>query len=123
MTPRPPRSTRPDTLFPYTTHFLACYHRGSLPFCSLIATGDSLINTCPPAPEVGQIPLDRRARDLPEIVRTRDIALQRAAKTDYAGKADPGHPGSFRHADTGVCGVKTLRGCPDRKSTRLNSSH
>src|SRR3546814_4681457 len=88
-------------------------HRGAIPCCSLIATGDSLIHTCPPAPEVGQIPLDRRARDRPEIVRTRDIALQRAAKTDYAGKADPGHPGSFRHADTGVCGVKTLRGCPD----------
>src|SRR3546814_16043983 len=81
-------------------------HRGAIPCCSLIATGDSLIHTCPPAPEVGQIPLDRRARDRPEIVRTRDIALQRAAKTDYAGKADPGHPGSFRHADTGVCGVK-----------------
>src|SRR3546814_12564947 len=100
MIRRPPRSKLTDTLCPYTTRFRS-----------------------PPAPEVGQIPLERRARDRPEIVRTRDIALQRAAKTDYAGKADPGHPGSFRHADTGVCGVKTLRGCPDRKSTRLNSSH
>src|SRR3546814_16360203 len=72
-------------------------HRGAIPCCSLIATGDSLIHTCPPAPEVGQIPLDRRARDRPEIVRTRDIALQRAPKTDYAGKPDPGPPGRVPH--------------------------
>src|SRR3546814_17501479 len=71
-------------------------YRGAIPCCSLIATGDSLIHTCPPAPEVGQIPLDRLARDRPEIVRPRDIALKRAAKTDYAGKADPGHQGRDR---------------------------
>src|SRR3546814_20399661 len=90
---RPPRSTRTDTLFPYTTLFLSADqpHRGAVP--------DIEPGTCVQAPEIGLIRprrqrlgavitarIDRIARERERLIaQVRDIG--RAALARPVGRA------------------------------------
>src|SRR3546814_13523102 len=95
MIRRPPRSTRTDTLFPYTTLFRSCDTPGDQ---------QRLVTRKPIAP-----------------VGTMDLIVERAAAHQDEGRIadkrrDP------RHA-IGVGGADMRVERLDRKSTRLNSSH
>src|SRR3546814_16510909 len=96
---RPPRSTRTDTLFPYTTLFRAL---GSVP--SPAASG--LLEYTFAAERVERAPL----RGIRLVV-----ALRHAGIADQIGFAR--HPASFTNGR-----IRWWKQ-EDRKSTRLNSSH
>src|SRR3546814_15038874 len=95
MIRRPPRSTRTDTLFPYTT---------------LFRSGGEPLRALETAPE----PADgRRPAAEPGIPSFRPGRMRITAR----GRVPPhGHIGEERHRKAATEGV-------DRKSTRLNSSH
>src|SRR3546814_13594673 len=98
MIRRPPRSTRTDTLFPYTTLF-----RSESGLLDLLRASSQLVTLAdkPPATAIG---LRRRAED--DIGR-----LQTALRSEgyYDATIDLSIDGDARPVD--------------RKSTRLNSSH
>src|SRR3546814_7578869 len=100
MIRRPPRSTRTDTLFPYTTLFRSVHGKGKIE-CSGIARQRQNI-----AARRKQIDLVRKQIDLDVVEK-----LQRGAGVFLRFK-QVAHP---------VVGTR-LR-TVDRKSTRLNSSH
>src|SRR3546814_16388112 len=107
MIRRPPRSTRTDTLFPYTTLFRS----GGDPQAQF---GRDLAH-----PRLGQ----RAEREAQEIElrgggREQEIALV-ARRIDRAVQF--GAIGAFDTAD--VMTGRARVGAQDRKSTRLNSSH
>src|SRR3546814_4272077 len=115
MIPRPPRSTRTDTLFPYTTLFRS---GGRCRFTPRGCVGH------PPAPAfagataVGNVRLP--ARDLIEI-ELDDLRRRRAAiHLDLlrAVGIGRGHRGADAPAAIALFEIDQ-----DRKSTRLNSSH
>src|SRR3546814_18315688 len=93
MIRRPPRSTRTDTLFPYTTLFRS----QSLAGCSRrdYRTGDEFSNA--------------RAREEGGVRLLQDEAERRTRCV---------RPGDDRARLRGACASR-----PDRKSTRLNSGH
>src|SRR3546814_17385773 len=98
MIRRPTRSTRTDTLFPYTTLFRS-------------------------VPEVAQ-----RVEQRLEVVLAGDGVVPGRHPVRHAGEAGGGHVGG-EHPEGGgpaleqVLHRRVLVGGPDRKSTRLNSSH
>src|SRR3546814_15606362 len=101
MIRRPPRSTRTDTLFPYTTLFRSHeeYARAGAPragscFVGLSHAGPTLIARGTP---------EQQAFHLPRILRGDTVWCQ--------GFSEPG-------AGSDLAALGT-----DRKSTRLNSSH
>src|SRR3546814_16189111 len=98
MIRRPPRSTRTDTLFPYTTLFRSRRHRRESGRTIRIATSACGRPAAPPA---------HRAR-------------RRRARSDHAPSAAPPPRASHRGAAGAIAGAAPV---PDRKSTRLNSSH
>src|SRR3546814_18919863 len=95
MIPRPPRSTRTDTLFPYTTLFRSHPERE---FGGAAPADQPLLAPQGPHPENALAPVFGMKADV--IDRTRP--WHRA------------HDRDLRPVDVGR---------PDRKSTRLNSSH
>src|SRR3546814_10673671 len=103
MIRRPPRSTRTDTLFPYTTLFRSDVVRDRLELGVLGAVD-----------EVGLVlalhRLVGRDRDDAEVVDLVELA--------GLGHRRTGHPGELL-----VQAEVVLQGDRDRKSTRLNSSH
>src|SRR3546814_9800943 len=111
MIRRPPRSTRTDTLFPYTTLFRAL---------ELDAVVDG---------EGEQLRPVARARGRPVQVVERCVMAQRllnAALGEEVLQLRPG--GTLRRAQQagdrkGAAGVGPGAAGLDRKSTRLNSSH
>src|SRR3546814_7169982 len=110
MIRRPPRSTRTDTLFPYTTLFRSLSGERPMPDDVKIKLPDyekSGVNMCPGHGTGGRKPTN-------------------AALKQLAGHGDPGMFGRmFAHLPP--LDVPVLRRGPrasrDRKSTRLNSSH
>src|SRR3546814_7989094 len=117
MIRRPPRSTRTDTLFPYTTLFRsfdrqgrACYGAGIRSGALLDALG-LLFGRWHFAPQDG-------ASLLRELTRIKSVEIGKPL----------GEYWYFEHADEGVDPVPSVEIAgnviaPDRKSTRLNSSH
>src|SRR3546814_2313766 len=110
MIRRPPRSTRTDTLFPYTTLFRSLVH--------LALVDQPVDRRCPIGRVGGQA---HRADDLVALSAPRSAVWER-----------PDHrPLPVRVADHDICGaegiatraVALLGQQVDRKSTRLNSSH
>src|SRR3546814_18550600 len=104
MIPRPPRSTRTDTLFPYTTLFRSL--RGVRLAADLDRLPVDILR--PPERELDQPGPHRRVghlvdQDEPAQIPIIAIALEHDAAIGV----------DFRHADI----------VQDRKSTRLNSSH
>src|SRR3546814_19643085 len=90
MIRRPPRSTRTDTLFPYTTLFRSVLKKGG---CSRGCSGFAL-----------------HGLGVAKAARSKQI---NRAGVELAGRTAPRAVQSFR--------LKQPH--PDRKSTRLNSSH
>src|SRR3546814_4456958 len=112
MVRRPPRSTRPDTLFPYTTLFRSRFQRVAQPGADRV--GDRDVGDHAGAEER----LLSREGAVDELVDDdegagREILAQRA---DGAERHDLGDAGALQGVDVGT-------GVQDRKSTRLNSSH
>src|SRR3546814_13882240 len=97
MIRRPPRATRTDTLFPYTTLFRSSEWRDRK--IRRVEVSDNRLHRAQP--------LDGAATDEDIVVLVGGIALRLAR---------PGEHGAFRAPLTGI-------GPRDRKSTRLNSSH
>src|SRR3546814_9976797 len=121
MIRRPPRSTRTDTLFPYTTLFRSAARRRplarrgglrlGLPDPQLAARARAGVRWVRGEPDRLQPPVDVR--------RPRGFAARVVLKTPPPAGAmfslrPP--PGSARSATA-------IRAARDRKSTRLNSSH
>src|SRR3546814_5229454 len=104
MIRRPPRSTRTDTLFPYTT----------------------LFRSPPDLPNLVLAPGSRGLGD-PRVGRTRAAHLRKLHEDpDHAWRrADANDPGRVRDQAAGAAGTGDGRPADDadRKSTRLNSSH
>src|SRR3546814_15790363 len=99
MRRRPPRSTRTDTLFPYTTLFRSVAHLGRSQLAQHLVAG------CIALDHVG---------DEPGVVL--DVARRRVDAEHLEAQADElrGH---------GPAEATEAEDEEDRKSTRLNSSH
>src|SRR3546814_3907714 len=112
MLRRPPRSTRTDTLLPYTT---------------LCRSGEAAGAALQPADviDIGLAALGIDARQLPAVDRAPDVlALEASAGgRERAGRARGHHRAVWRDiaARAALVGHRNL--ARDRKSTRLNSSH
>src|SRR3546814_12896239 len=125
MIRRPPRSTRTDTLFPYTTLFRSC------------------VSVWPKETELGrkrQIDQSNCNKDYscvkgfcPSFITVLDAEPRKPKVSALAGEAQTDLPepvlaalsdGAFNIMVSGIggTGVVTI-GALDRKSTRLNSSH
>src|SRR3546814_14121341 len=97
----PPRSTRTDTLFPYTTLFRSVQHGAAIDDGAIIEMADHLASNETVMRALAQLDFDGR-----ETTRDRVEASLDAAIVDGEDDFD-----SFDAFDR------------DRKSTRLNSSH
>src|SRR3546814_2143020 len=114
MRRRPPRSTRTDTLFPYTTLFRSCCRGGDV---------DAVdpVDLRPAEPEVRRRHRRRRAGQDHRDTEHEHDALSPGAPAP-TGWSDRGHRGATLPATNPRLTV-TPGPRADRKSTRLNSSH
>src|SRR3546814_7979286 len=113
MIRRPPRSTRTDTLFPYTTLFRSRF--GPRQRAQLSGTARALVA------DAHRLPSRRRCR----AKRLAGTARARRQVNDNAGAGGALHL-SFRTRDRPWETTRrsaSLQRRADRKSTRLNSSH
>src|SRR3546814_19439501 len=100
MIRRPPRSTRTDTLFPYTT----------------------LFRSAPARVDRRVVPCGAPARLT--VVRGNEAALRIVAhQPAQMREQGGGHRAAHRNADAGAPESRAGFANGDRKSTRLNSSH
>src|SRR3546814_15354360 len=118
MTRRPPRSTRTDTLFPYTTLFRSGYF--------VDRTGYSMLRRATPryrtTPTSGRGTNYYRAT-LGEIAAQDATNEMMRSRFDFR-RASRWHSIRIDHDDTAVVNGIDIDLVPaDRKSTRLNSSH
>src|SRR3546814_16226050 len=104
MIRRPPRSTRTDTLFPYTTLFRSLDDEFRLSRAFGLHTGRQLVQD---VVRKAQLQLDGVALNLSAVTHADQVQLALEA---------------LAHADNHV-GHQSAHGARDRKSTRLNSSH
>src|SRR3546814_9476266 len=102
MIRRPPRSTRTDTLFPYTTLFRSIQPVAFIAACTFLDAGEC------------QAGFRGNGFDLGKQIVDRLVAVARHADTP-SGRDQ-------RANDMRAC-VRLARSWRDRKSTRLNSSH
>src|SRR3546814_1890929 len=109
MIRRPPRSTRTDTLFPYTTLFRSLPQRGA----EITRSGGG-------GPE-GAGALALRGCSFTGIHKAVGIEIDPAA--DRRTSVARGDAPRARRGAAEARGVAERPGCGDRKSTRLNSSH
>src|SRR3546814_10331972 len=113
MIRRPPRSTRTDTLFPYTTLFRS--KRRILPAIDL---ENDLVCAIQPRLVVS----DRGGRDQRSIFP--DARNFDDGCIEFAQKALPGHGSDLAQMHIEIVHLARIDLIPgDRKSTRLNSSH
>src|SRR3546814_11117894 len=112
MTRRPPRSTRTDTLFPYTTLFRSMTKTASNP-AGLLR-------------EVFTSGTDDPQNIEPTLLTLLDQGLLDQAMGELADEADVGDPHAtwlWRFIYQSCCLYTDEQPDGDRKSTRLNSSH
>src|SRR3546814_19165534 len=118
MIRRPPRSTRTDTLFPYTTLFRSYRYRAA-PAEALRHLRRSI------QPGVANADRCRRVRDIPHAFRPAYRSGTQRQSACTGSLMVPKMPAmiltSVAAAAIGL--VAYLYGPGDRKSTRLNSSH
>src|SRR3546814_2022945 len=115
MIRRPPRSTRTDTLFPYTTLFRSCP--------SSPRKADERENRASPRPGPVQELYYHRVEHLPPAYSRSAKSMEVASMEDHAGY---GQFCPVAMASEVLCRRWTtlvIRELLDRKSTRLNSSH
>src|SRR3546814_6602267 len=105
MIRRPPRSTRTDTLFPYTTLFRA------FPTNDFLVDPTALLNSLMPV--IGSLPT-------PDLLT--NLAQLGGARFPGANTAVPSFLKTYRGYGA-IQPHQTIPGYQDRKSTRLNSSH
>src|SRR3546814_3564054 len=118
MIRRPARSTRTDTLFPYTTRFRSHNyrrrngHRQSLTLLRITAIGDA--KKAAPKKEAAPKAEAAPAAEAKAAPAKKEAAPKKAAapKAEAADKAPAKKPAAKKAAPK-----------KDRKSTRLNSSH
>src|SRR3546814_15251748 len=119
MDRRPPRSTRTDTLFPYTTLFRSEEEAG------LAELGGGLLRLAPVAAEdVGALHLqhaDRALRQGPAILV--DDAQLDPGQGEADGAGDALAVERVRGVHRRLGHAVALEDAIDRKSTRLHSSH
>src|SRR3546814_1783863 len=110
MKRRPPRSTRTDTLFPYTTLFRS---NGA---CSL-PNGDGLNGNCNVKPESAKnYEIGVKAEVAGGRLLLSAAAFRNERDSYRVNSGDPTLPDQVLDGHSRVDGI-------DRKSTRLNSSH
>src|SRR3546814_15268503 len=109
MVPRPPRSTRTDTLFPFTTLFRSHF---LLPESGLSIVGEHFL----------PIRYGLMSRDLGPVTRAMS---HEQALGQCRGWLRANHISPVAHSDTAgaAAWVADSDEVGDRKSTRLNSSH
>src|SRR3546814_7160006 len=115
MIRRPPRSTRTDTLFPYTTLFRSPYHPA--PWNMAVHADDS---------QTAVVRISRHCRS--GNTAPHQPAWRGDSRGDLAG---PGGPDRLRGDELAIllsergplAGDQPTLSLIDRKSTRLNSSH
>src|SRR3546814_12891360 len=109
MIRRPPRSTRTDTLFPYTTLFRSLAGAIGADDADAVAALDAK----------GEVADDGAAGETFGYM----VGDDHRFRTDVVvGKAELGNAGAADHRGAGGAHFHQLFE-PDRKSTRLNSSH
>src|SRR3546814_16642188 len=101
MIRRPPRSTRTDTLFPYTTLFRSHAQRGVI--------------------DRDRLPVERQ-RSIGPVDREREIEARAEGKLFERTRHRFGRAAPEREIDPRA-GLEIAEVDRDRKSTRLNSSH
>src|SRR3546814_17047869 len=99
----PPRSTRTDTLFPYTT---------------LFRSGETLAIV--QSRDAAQIAADRTAADARSVLAQRTLARERHL---YEQKATARADYEQAQAEAAAAAAEARRAQVDRKSNRLNSRH
>src|SRR3546814_3477123 len=118
MIRRPPRSTRTDTLFPYTTLFRSpaarrkARRRSALPPSARSPRGIFELRDAFAADRLDDARQHRYALAEPVQLFLRDAIMFRVARL---------HIGFLQLLEH--CAVTLMLARPDRKSTRLNSSH
>src|SRR3546814_5265450 len=111
MTPRPPRSTRTDTLVPYTTLFRS----GSIQPLVVQPRERRLVQLPGIHDAVAGQPLDDHLHEA-DLLAGVEILVQELAKGFLGGAAVKAYQRADEHGQRPVA-------AKDRKSTRLNSSH
>src|SRR3546814_7645824 len=138
MIRRPPRSTRTDTLFPYTTLFRSATAAGAATdggaaWALLIAQAMSAATTnrnimgSPSLSDFAQCGVATAASaevtGIADRYTAADVRRDRNAGAGAARRIQPGNHVAERIADLRIgIGVQAAKGI-DRKSTRLNYSH
>src|SRR3546814_7961471 len=134
MIRRPPRSTRTDTLFPYTTLFRSFTRLGA-PYLRALASNAKArldrLGACRPIGHEIDVAVVELAMDEHQLAVGRgsgivEVALhadrpQRLVDIVFRNDAAPPRRRSRRSARSPA--LRTRRPWQDRKSTRLNSSH
>src|SRR3546814_5442910 len=125
MLPRPPRATRTDTLFPYTTLFRSCWPcRGNaVPTASGCQTAMRLN-----VPQTAAVNPDTRRLDfVRQVAALFDNFCQSATTMKFSPEKFHFHsmPWSLNESvvERHFLTKRTLKKGSDRKSTRLTSSH
>src|SRR3546814_7424545 len=116
MIRRPPRSTRTDTLFPYTTLFRSVRWAGP---GARLALPPHWLPSVAAAKAAQAGPVDGQ---LPAYIVAADVPHRAWAGMDIGTPGRGGRNGSRSRSRARV-GARPLVGGADRKSTRLNSSH
>src|SRR3546814_5564251 len=124
MIRRPPRSTRTDTLFPYTTLFrsdrldvaagLQAEQRAAVMQqveLDVAAAPNQLVASLRLGPAIVHVPLDEARVDVEECL------------SDVAGEGEVGLEAAVEIVVEDAADAARLVAVLDRKSTRLNSSH
>src|SRR3546814_7969395 len=113
MIRRPPRSTRTDTLFPYTTLFRSCHHHHP--------SGG-------PPPRSGENPMTPTLAMTGATGFVGGATMRQAVEAGWHVRALTRRPQPEREGVTWIAGAldqpdSLAEMAADRKSTRLNSSH
>src|SRR3546814_5954460 len=117
MMRRPPRSTRTDTLFPYTTRFRSVDAGGRRTGAAVGGLSSALVLNDRPA-AAGRKAGEHSARFAASVHRIAATARMKALAARRQTMAEHDHSAIREHMT-----VVGADGVQERKSTRLNSSH
>src|SRR3546814_6010960 len=115
MIRRPPRSTRTDTLFPYTTLFRSCNT------ASTIALG--MVRDVLEIPVVGTVPAIKPAAALSKSGVIGLLGTEATIRQPYVDNLEAEFASGKHLLRFAAPGLVEAAEAKDRKSTRLNSSH
>src|SRR3546814_7909473 len=113
MLRRPPRSTRTDTLFPYTTRFLSPHFGVQTPYLAAVVKGTTF-----------SVTVDGTGASVQVVEGAVEVSTLDGGARDLILPGAIATVGATDHSVLKVQGetTKSIKS-PDRKSTRLNSSH